>query len=147
MKVEDIVKMKVEDIPKLVTTTYVRDNFDIESEKIEVEHVTEISSLDITFNQEEMSLDSYIKQIKESYDRISNGYEGELFLKTIYYGYDGAFEIVVCNRTYIKENDLETISRIGRLLKDRRKEALKEAKLEELESMSKEELIKKIMKG
>jgi hypothetical protein len=145
MKVQDIAKMTVEDIPKSITESYIRNNFDIESEKIDVEHVTELSSLDISFN-EEMSLDSYIAQIKESYNKITDGDEDE-FLKTNYYGYDGAFEIVVCRRTYTKEDDLQTIFRIGDLLRNRRKEALKEAKLKDLESMSKEELIEKLMKG
>ena len=147
MKVEDIAKMKVEDIPKTVTANYVRNNFDIESEKINVKYFEELASLDITFNQEEMLLDSYINQIKESYNRITNCQEGELFLKTVYYGYDGAFEILICKRSYVEENEVQTISRISRLLEDRRKEALKEVKLSELESMSKEELIQKIMKG
>jgi molybdopterin synthase catalytic subunit len=90
-----------------ITRQYIKDNFDIEKEKKELEGRRTISNLDFT------QFDGMtIKEFREEINKILDSFDNDNVVDVQPYGYDGGFEFNIEEIFLYKESDDECIHRL-----------------------------------
>ncbi len=108
--------MELEKQPRRIDNKYIKQIYDIEREKQDVEYWETLNTWD--FSQHD---GASIKDLKKEILSYLNTFPEEAFLDLNYYGYDGAYEILIKKKSIRKETEQEVIKRLKSELRQKRK--------------------------